>query len=58
VILTMYKLIGSPYKRGGYNHTNMHVGCIKMHLGSSKMLVHFRLGIVILVTLLGVLRPR
>jgi hypothetical protein len=34
----------------------MPVGCIWMHLVSIKMLVHFCVGMVTLVTLLGVLR--
>jgi hypothetical protein len=58
VLSTMSKLINAPYRRGRDNQTKMPVGCIKMNLGSIKMLIHFHIIIVTLVTLLVALRPK
>jgi hypothetical protein len=53
----MSKLISAPYRRGQDYRINMPVGCIRMHLVSIKMLVHFCVGIVTLVPLFGAMFP-
>jgi hypothetical protein len=58
LLVTMSKLINAPYRGGQDNCTKMPVGCIGLHLVIIKMLVHLCVGMVTLVTLLGVMRSK